>query len=118
MREKIQHQLCLLISQLDIDGLRFDKATQMTVDAEAEIAASLRTCAHKYGKKNFFLPGEITGGNDFGSIYLGRGRERGNRTENITEAVLFTSSDNEQFVETIPCRPSMLQHSITASTDH
>jgi alpha-1,3-glucan synthase len=53
--EKIQHLLCLLISQLDIDGLRFDKATQMTVDAEAEIAASLRTCARKYGKKNFFL---------------------------------------------------------------
>jgi alpha-1,3-glucan synthase len=70
----------------------------MTVDAEAEIAASLRTCARKYGKENFFLPGEITGGNDFGSIYLGRGRERGNRTDNITEAVLFTSSDNEQFI--------------------
>jgi alpha-1,3-glucan synthase len=55
VREKIQHLLCLLISQLDIDGLRFDKATQMTVDAEAEIAASLRTFARKYGKKNFFL---------------------------------------------------------------
>ena len=27
VREKIQHLLCLLISQLDIDGLRFDKAT-------------------------------------------------------------------------------------------
>jgi alpha-1,3-glucan synthase len=50
---------CLLISQLDIDGVRFDKATQMTVDAEADIAASLRTCARKYGKNNFFLPGKL-----------------------------------------------------------
>jgi alpha-1,3-glucan synthase len=47
--------MCLVISQLDIDGLRFDKATQMTVDAEAEMSASLRTCARKYGKENFFL---------------------------------------------------------------
>ena len=70
----------------------------MTVDAEAEIAASLRICALKYGKKNFFLPGEITGGNSFASIYLGRGRESVNVTDNITEAVLFTSSDNEQFI--------------------
>jgi len=44
------------------------------------------------------IEGEITGGNDFGSIYLGRGREALNRTDNITEAVLFTSSDNEQFI--------------------
>lgn len=98
VREKIQHLLCLVISQLDIDGLRLDKATQTTVDAEAEISASLRICARKYGKQNFFLPGEITGGNSFGSIYLGRGRESVNVTDNITEAVLFTSSDNEQFI--------------------
>ncbi|KAK4539476.1 hypothetical protein LTR36_010912 [Oleoguttula mirabilis] len=98
VREKIQHMLCLVISQLDIDGFRFDKATQMTPDAEAEIAASLRTCAAIYGKKNFFLPGEITGGNTFGSIYLGRGREPEMVTTNITEAVLTTSSDSQRFL--------------------
>lgn len=98
MREKIQHLLCLTIAQLDIDGFRFDKATQMTVDAEAAIAASFRTCAAQYGKKNFFLPGEITGGNTFGSIYLGRGREPEMVTTNITEAVLTTSSDSQRFL--------------------
>lgn len=90
--------MCLVIGQLDIDGFRFDKATQMTIDAQAEIAASLRKCARKYNKKNFFLPGEITGGNDFGSIYLGRGREPGMRTKNITEAVLTTSSNDTAFI--------------------
>lgn len=90
--------MCLVISQLDIDGFRFDKATQMTIDAEAEIAASLRTCARKYGKDNFFLPGEITGGNDFGSVYLGRGREPGMRTDNATEFVLAQPSDSHIFI--------------------
>ena len=70
----------------------------MTIDAQAEIAASLRTCARKYKKDNFFLPDEITGGNDFGSIYLGHGRESGMRTDNITEAVLTTSSDSDFFI--------------------
>jgi alpha-1,3-glucan synthase len=90
--------MCLVISQLDIDGFRYDKATQMTVDAEAEISAALRDCAKKLGKDNFFLPGEITGGNDFGSIYLGRGREPVMRTDNITEALLTTSSDDGSFI--------------------
>lgn len=90
--------MCLVIGQLDIDGFRFDKATQMTPDALAEIAASLRACARGYGKENFFLPGEITGGNTFGSIYLGRGREPEMVTKNITEAVLTTSSDNARFL--------------------
>jgi alpha-1,3-glucan synthase len=98
VREKIEHMMCLVISQLDIDGFRYDKATQMTVDAEAEISASLRDCAKKLGKDNFFLPGEITGGNDFGSIYLGRGREPQMRTKNITEALLTTGSDEESFI--------------------
>ncbi|GKT68656.1 alpha-glucan synthase [Colletotrichum tofieldiae] len=34
----------------------------------------MRECARNVGKKNFFLPGEITGGNTMGSIYIGRGR--------------------------------------------
>lgn len=89
--------MCLPISQLDIDGFRFDKATQMTVDAEAEISASLRRCAKKYGKDNFFLPGEITGGNDFGSVYLGRGREPQMRRD-FAEALNTTSSDDESFI--------------------
>lgn len=98
VREKIQHMMCLVISQLDIDGFRFDKATQMTPDALAEITASLRTCAKQYGKDNFFLLGEITGGNTFGSIYLGRGREPEMVSTNITKAVTTTSSDSAAFL--------------------
>jgi len=60
---------------LDFDGYRFDKATQVTVDAQGDYAEYIRKCAGDLGKKNFFMPGEITGGNTFASIYLGRGRE-------------------------------------------
>ena len=74
VREKLEHFACLSIAQLDIDGYRYDKATQMTVDALADFSQALRVCAKKYGKDNFFLPGEITGGNTFGSLFLGRGR--------------------------------------------
>ncbi len=70
----------------------------MTVDAAAEIAASLRACARKHGKENFFLPGEITGGNDFGSIYVGRGREPDQRPKDINTAVTLKPSDNSRFL--------------------
>lgn len=91
--------MCLAIAQLDIDGFRIDKATQITVDAEAEIAASLRKCARRYGKDNFFIPGEITGGDTFGSIYLGRGREPQMRVkDNFTEAVLTKNSESHRFL--------------------
>jgi len=75
VRERISLYSCLSIIMLDIDGFRFDKATQITVDALAEHNDAVRKCAKKLGKNNFFLPGEITGGNDYGSIYIGRGRE-------------------------------------------
>lgn len=56
---------------LDIDGFRYDKATQSTVDAEGEFSAAMRKCAREVNKTNFFIPGEITGGNTFGAVYLG-----------------------------------------------
>ena len=105
VRAKIQHMMCLVISMLDIDGFRFDKATQMTPDALAAIAESLRTCARNNGKDNFFLPGEITGGNTFGSIYIGRGREPDQVTTNISEALLTTPKDESRFL-----RPDGLQN--------
>ncbi|KAK0633963.1 hypothetical protein B0T14DRAFT_561497 [Immersiella caudata] len=75
VRDKIALFSCLTIIMLDIDGFRFDKATQITVDALAGHNEAVRKCAKEHGKDNFFLPGEITGGNDYGSIYIGRGRE-------------------------------------------
>lgn len=74
VREKIQLFSCIMIAMLDIDGFRFDKATQVTVDAQGDYGDYIRRCAAKFGKENFFMPGEITGGNTFGSIYIGRGR--------------------------------------------
>lgn len=43
----------MLIAQLDIDGFRYDKATQGTPDAIAAMSASFRECARRHGKQNF-----------------------------------------------------------------
>ena len=82
---------------LDIDGFRFDKATQVTVEAQAEFGDFVRQCARKYGKDNFFMPGEITGGNNFASIYLGRGRQPNQVPDNITQAVTLTNNSDDKY---------------------
>jgi alpha-1,3-glucan synthase len=79
---------------LDIDGFRIDKSTQATVDALADFSESIRECALKNGKDNFMIAGEITGGNNFGSIYLGRGREPGQKINDLGDAVK-TSNDSD-----------------------
>lgn len=66
---------CMTIAMLDIDGFRIDKAVQVTVDAQASFSTAMRKCAKKRGKDNFAVFGEITAGNDLGSVYVGRGRE-------------------------------------------
>jgi glycosidase len=68
--QKIQVFSCLAIKALDIDAIRIDKATQVTVDALASWATHTRACAAKLGKTNFFIPGEVTGGDTFGSLYM------------------------------------------------
>lgn len=60
---------------LDIDGFRMDKGQQITVDAQGEFSDFIRQCAARFRKKNFFIPGEIVSGNNFGAVYLGRGKE-------------------------------------------
>ncbi|KAL3424555.1 alpha-1,3-glucan synthase [Phlyctema vagabunda] len=100
VREKIQQFSCITISMLDIDGFRFDKALQVTVDAQAEFADFIRQCAAKYDKDNFFMPGEITGGNNLGAIYIGRGRQPDQvpGKENFTEAVLLKyGADSDKY---------------------
>lgn len=61
---------CMAIEALDLDGIRLDKATQVTVGALAEWASAARTCAKRFGKDNFYVPGEVTGGDTFGSLYM------------------------------------------------
>ncbi|KAI1342006.1 alpha-1,3-glucan synthase [Xylariaceae sp. FL0016] len=102
VREKIEHFSCIAIAMLDIDGFRYDKATQVTVDATGLFSSHLRECARKLGKDNFFLPGEITGGNTFGSLYVGRGRQPDQYLTNLTTAVALTNatidSDDVKFL--------------------
>ncbi|KAK3690069.1 alpha-1,3-glucan synthase Ags2 [Podospora appendiculata] len=99
VREKLEHFSCMVIHMLDIDGFRFDKAIQVTPDASGNFSAALRRCALQVGKENFFLPGEITGGNDIGSIYLGRGRQPDQRVKDLTEAVNMTvGADDKWFL--------------------
>lgn len=70
--ERLMTFSCLTIQMLDIDGYRYDKATQVTVDAEGQFSAKMRECAREVNKTNFFIPGEITGGNTFGAVYVGK----------------------------------------------
>jgi len=67
---KIQTFSCMAIKALDIDAIRIDKATQVTVDALAQWASHTRACAAQLGKNNFYIPGEVTGGDTFGSLYM------------------------------------------------
>ena len=68
--QKIQVFSCLAIKALDIDAIRIDKGVQLTVDALASWASHTRACAAKLGKANFFIPGEVTSGDTFGSLYM------------------------------------------------
>lgn len=101
VREKIDHFSCLTIQMLDIDGFRLDKATQVTVDALAEFSHSMRQCARQVGKTNFFVAGEIAGGNVFGSLYLGRGRQPNMKTLNLADAVTTTNKNRSSVIRDV-----------------
>ena len=68
--DKLIHFSCITLKALDFDGIRVDKSTQVTLDAIATWATGVRKCASGLGKNNFFITGEVTGGNTFGSLYL------------------------------------------------
>jgi alpha-1,3-glucan synthase len=96
---KLAHFSCIAIQSLDIDGFRFDKAIQVTPDASGEFAKALRTCAAGVNKTNFFVSGEITGGNNIGSIYLGRGRQPDQYFQDPAQGVAMTNaSDDSHFL--------------------
>ncbi|PYI33201.1 hypothetical protein BP00DRAFT_132948 [Aspergillus indologenus CBS 114.80] len=97
VRERIKVHSCNIIKALDIDGFRYDKATQSTVDALGDISSHYRECARSVGKNNFFLPGEITGGNNFGSIYLGRGRQPNQYPKSAMDAMAMTNKSSQQY---------------------
>ncbi|KKK19324.1 hypothetical protein P175DRAFT_0501355 [Aspergillus ochraceoroseus IBT 24754] len=96
VRERLIRHSCTIIASLDIDGFRYDKATQATVDALGDMSHAYRECARKVGKENFFISGEITGGNTFGSIYLGRGRQP-NQQPSSADAISLTNTSDPQY---------------------
>ncbi|RAQ45497.1 hypothetical protein AFGD_005920 [Aspergillus flavus] len=98
IRDVITKHSCIQIASLDIDGFRFDKAVQTTLEPLSEITAVYRECAKKYGKHNFFLPGEITSGNTFGSLYLGRGRQPDQQPESADAGVKLKNSSDGYFL--------------------
>ncbi|KAM7188404.1 hypothetical protein V8F33_010655 [Rhypophila sp. PSN 637] len=93
VRKKLELFSCMTIIMLDVDGFRYDKATQVTVDAMADHNEAVRKCAAKLGKDNFFLPGEITGGNSYGTIYLGRGKLDTQKVWNPVVAMNMTTDE-------------------------
>lgn len=93
---------CMAIKTLDIDAIRIDKATQVTLDALAEWASGARACAAELGKKNFFIPGEVTGGDRFGSLYLGRGRTPTQLPPGFLAAANITQDMNQFFLRPHP----------------
>ncbi|KAJ5766305.1 uncharacterized protein N7511_003921 [Penicillium nucicola] len=97
VRKKIEHFTCMLITSLDIDALRFDKAGQITVDAFASSSMAIRECASLLGKDNFFIGGEFTASNSYASIYLGRGREPDMRPSDQTESISLTNASDDRF---------------------
>ncbi|KAF8522241.1 glycoside hydrolase family 13 and glycosyltransferase family 5 protein [Hysterangium stoloniferum] len=100
--QKIKKYSCLTIKALDIDGIRVDKATQITVDALASWTASTKACAAAVGKNNFFVVGEVTGGDTFGSLYIGRGRTPTQKPPGFLEAANVTKIDNQFFLRDSP----------------
>lgn len=98
VRDVLTRHTCLQIASLDVDGFRFDKSVQSTLEPLSEMLPVYRECAKKYGKNNFFLPGEITSGDTFGSLYLGRGRQPNQRPESVGAGVKLTNSSDSYFL--------------------
>ena len=106
--DKLKHLGCLPITALDIDGYRrvastlartltgcsLDKAAQLTIDFSAEWVSHIRSCAREVGKENFIVAGEITSGNTFASLYLGRGRTPAQLPPGFLEAANMTAAKN------------------------
>lgn len=97
--DRLKRFTCIMVAQLDIDGFRIDKGVQVTVDAMASWSSSVRQCAAQYNKTNFFIPGEITSGNNLGAIYVGRGRTPDMTPSSLNATVsLDPKTDDQHFL--------------------
>jgi alpha-1,3-glucan synthase len=87
--EKLKVFSCLAIQAMDIDGIRIDLA---------QWTNHTHSCARQFGKDNFFIPGEITGGDTFGALYVGRGRTPTLRPPDFNTAVNVTQNEAQYFL--------------------
>ncbi|HBE35104.1 MAG TPA: alpha-amylase [Cyanobacteria bacterium UBA11368] len=62
---------CYWMREADIDGFRMDAVKHMGEVAVARFCSSIREYAYRLGKRNFFLFGEIVGGDDAINRYIG-----------------------------------------------
>jgi alpha-1,3-glucan synthase len=95
---RLQTFACMVIKSLDLDAIRLDKSTQVTVDSLTNWTSGARDCATKLGKKNFLITGEVTGGDTFASLYYGRGRTPNQRPSNFTAAMKLKTADSGAFL--------------------
>ncbi|KAH7926306.1 glycoside hydrolase family 13/glycosyltransferase family 5 protein [Leucogyrophana mollusca] len=99
---KLQVFSCMTITALDIDAIRVDKSTQLSLQGMASWATATRACATNLGKKNFYITGEVTGGDTFGSLYIGRGRTPTQKPPGFLQAANLTESENQFFLRSQP----------------
>ena len=96
---RLQNFACMVITALDIDAIRIDKSTQVTLDALAAWTTAVRSCASNLGKTNFLITGEVTGGNTFGSLYYCRGRTPTQLPQaNLTTIYNISATDDQYFL--------------------
>ena len=96
--DRIMVYSCLFIEATDVDGIRIDKATQVTVQYMSEWSAHTKECAKALGKENFIITGEVTGGDTFGALYMGRGRTPNLRPPDFESALNVTGADSQYFL--------------------
>ena len=95
--DKLTTFSCMAIKALDIDAIRIDKSTQVTLDALSQWSTATRSCAADVGKSDFLITGEVTGGNTFGALYIGRGRTPSQLPPYNLAQVANLTSDQSQF---------------------
>ncbi|KAA1072164.1 Cell wall alpha-1,3-glucan synthase ags1 [Puccinia graminis f. sp. tritici] len=95
-RKNLSIWLAMTLKALDPDSIRIDKATQQTVDfvgkwgGAIKINQSLLACLIS------------TGGNTFGSLYIGRGRQPKNYANiGVQEASLIQANQSQHFMRPV-----------------
>jgi alpha-amylase len=74
---------CYWMKEVDFDGFRLDAVKHMGEVAVARFCSEIREYAYRIGKKNFFLFGELVGGDEACNKYIGPNTSRNLGDKNI-----------------------------------